>query len=89
MSLYIHGCDLPKEKEKILVVFPDGVVNEVERGTPYYEAKQLSPHGRLIDGKEFEKDVNESVLLTDRFKNTFNVWYQMQSTIIEAEGSGT
>jgi hypothetical protein len=60
MSLYIPGCDLPKEGNKLLVIFPDGVVNEVERGTPYYEAKQLSPHGRLGDLDELEFYFDES-----------------------------
>ena len=57
MSLYIPGCDLPKEGNKILVIFPDGVVNEVEPGTPYYEAKQIQPHGDLIDRDERIKSV--------------------------------
>jgi len=62
MSLYIPGCDLPKEGNKLLVIFPDGVVNEVERGTPYYEAKQLSPHGRLGDLDEMAVDESEAYM---------------------------
>ena len=46
----------------------------------------VPPHGRLIDADEFYKDINESILLTDGFKDTFNLWFDEQQTIIEAEG---
>ena len=47
---------------------------------------EVKPHGRLIDADEFYKDINESILLTDGFKDAFNLWFDEQSTIIEAEG---
>ena len=47
---------------------------------------ELPPHGRLIDADEFYKDINESILLTDGFKDAFNLWFDEQPTIIEAEG---
>ena len=46
---------------------------------------ELPPHGRLIDADEFYKDINESILLTDGFKDAFNLWFDEQPTIIEAE----
>ena len=42
-------------------------------------------HGRLIDADEFYKDINESILLTDGFKDAFNLWFDEQPTIIEAD----
>lgn len=45
----------------------------------------VPPHGRLIDADEFYKDINESVLLTDGFKDAFNLWFDEQPTIIPAE----
>lgn len=47
---------------------------------------ELPPHGRLIDADAFYKDINESILLTDGFKDAFNLWFDVQPTIIEAEG---
>lgn len=44
-------------------------------------------HGRLIDADEFYADINESVLLTDGFKEAFNLWFDEQPTIIPAEES--
>ena len=45
-------------------------------------------HGRLIDADEFYADINESVLLTDGFKELFNLWFDEQSTIIPADKEG-
>ena len=45
----------------------------------------MPDHGRLIDADEFYKDINESVLLTDRFKDVFNLWFDEQPTIIPAD----
>ena len=103
MSLYIPGCDLPKEGNKLLFIFPDGVVNEFEPGTPYYEAKQLPPHGDLVDRDELSKSLNR---LCDRVceysesqRKTMCSACPLYSgiivveddapAIVEAEGSGT
>ena len=48
VSLLIRGASLPKDKEQIFVIFPDGVVNVVEKGTPYYEAVEVPDHGRTV-----------------------------------------
>ena len=101
MSLYIPGCGLPKEGNKLLVIFPDGVVNEVEPGTPYYEAKQLQPHGRLIDADTlveaikttqpyyplilFGTSEGQKAIYIQKIVETINA----QPTIIEAEGKET
>ena len=42
-------------------------------------------HGRLIDADEFYADINESVFLTDGFKELFNLWFDEQQTIIPAD----
>ena len=42
-------------------------------------------HGDLIDVDEFYADINESVLLTDAFKETFNLWFEAQPIIIPAD----
>lgn len=57
-DLLIRGASLPKDKEQIFVIFPDGAVNVVEKGTPYYEAIELPDHGRLIDADALWERVN-------------------------------
>ena len=73
-----------KKKEKILVVFPDGVVNEVAHGTPYYEAVELHPHGDLVD----RDVVREKIQYYDE-RGYATLAVGLAPTIIEAEGSET
>jgi len=49
MSVLIKGMKMPKDREKIVFIFPDGVVHVVEKDTPVFEAVPVPPHGRLID----------------------------------------
>ena len=88
MSLYIPGCDLPKKKQKNLVVFPNGVVKEVAYGIPCYEAIELPPHGRLIDAdalmQKYERLIKQGDI-SPRSGAYVKVFLADAPTIIEAE----
>jgi len=88
-DIYIRNMEMPQAGE-LTIVYPDGgaflfhMKDVAVSNFPYKkgEATPLPDHGRLIDGDEFYKDINESLLLTDGFKETFNLWYDEQETVI-------
>lgn len=45
----------------------------------------VEDHGDLIDGGKFFADINESVLLTTGFKETFNLFFDDQPTVIPGD----
>ena len=70
MSIIIHGLDMPKRKNDVLLVkiFPNGGINwwnalgvgEIAR-TQKRRAEQLPPHGRLIDADALRQDLKDSI----------------------------
>lgn len=96
MSVLIKGMEMPKHcwqchyhddvDDCILLNQSCMVVYGEYKRHPDCPLIPVPPHGRLIDAEEFYKDINESVLLTDGFKDTFNLWFDEQQTIIESEG---
>jgi len=90
MSVYIKGLEMPKgADEHRLIIRANGQVI-IDKKTYWEEAEAIpiQPHGRLIDADEFYKDINESILITEGFKDVFNVFFDEQPTIIPAEGGG-
>lgn len=50
MSIIIHGMDMPKNEELWIRVQPDGkIVSQTGYVIEDASAKQIPPHGRLID----------------------------------------
>jgi hypothetical protein len=93
MSILIKNMKMPKTCYdcKCLTDYGCVFVGAVGSGwgdkrSGYCPLIELPTHGRLIDGDKFYEDINESVLLTDGFKEVFNLWYDEQDSIIEAEG---
>ena len=82
----IRGLEMPKRGFVDVRIFADdGICTTTDGETPYYKEYHAIPvpdHGRLIDGDEFYKDINESILLTEGFKETFNLWFDIQETVI-------
>lgn len=57
MSIYIHGIDMPKERESFTVTIKyNGTVLDTETGIQVAEAYELPPHGRCIDADVLVKD---------------------------------
>lgn len=80
---YCHGMQYREEDEDYRAVSYREYDKKRRDNCPLIE---LPPHGDLIDADEFYKDINESILLTDGFKDAFNLWFDEQPTIIESEG---
>lgn len=60
-DLLIRDASLPKDKEQIFVIFPDGVVNVVEKGTPVYKAVEIPEHGRCICAERLTETINYAI----------------------------
>ena len=89
-GVYIKGIDIPKSCWACTFFDSDGfcVIDGLSRDAEEKTNCPLIPvpdHGRLVDADEFYKDINESILLTDGFKVTFNLWFDAQPTIIPAD----
>lgn len=103
MSILINGMKMPTSCDMCWALddygdYPRCRITEEQRGYnfPIREKRMdncplvpVPPHGDLIDAGEFFKDINESVLLTQGFKETFNLFFDEQLTIIEAEEDST
>lgn len=87
-GIYIPNADMP-EKGQVVYIFPDGTWQKAFLGMrePFQGGlvHPIPDHGRLGDLDEFYADINESALLTDGFKETFNLWFDEQETIIPAD----
>jgi hypothetical protein len=104
-DLIIRGMEMPKTCEDCPchhyhsmgeyvceatpMLYPWNLANTKGARKEWCPLVPVPPHGRLIDGDEFYDDVNESILLTDGFKYTFNLWFDEQQTIIPASKEET
>ena len=88
MSIIIHGMDVPKNDELWIRVQPDGkIVSKTGYVIEDASAKQVPPHGRLIDADALEEEPCDVV--EDRFPYAIsghsNDQIRNEPTIIEAE----
>lgn len=67
MSIYIKGIDMPKDgSEKCIVIRSDGTITSlVGIKLDYATARQVSPHGRLVDADAYEKKLYKMVSVED------------------------
>lgn len=49
------------------------------------KAEEIPPHGNLIDGDKLYKDITESILLTNGFKETFKLFFDEQDIVIPGD----
>lgn len=56
MSVYIKEMKMPKQGT-IIMILPDGTVQDMFFKTKLGEAVHVPPHGRLIDADAFERKV--------------------------------
>ena len=79
MSLYIKGLDMPKDTERVEIIFWHSIGEKDEYILQHnldVEAVEIpTPHGRLID---------ESLASVNLFKEIMRV-FKEESTILEAE----
>ncbi len=61
MGIYIPGMEMPTNRSRWIVIYPDGKVEYSDK-TDEWEtldkgAVPVPPHGRLIDGDQLEKEL--------------------------------
>ena len=62
MSVIINGMDMPTNKELWIRVQPDGkIVSQTGYVIEDASAKQVPPHGRLIDADALRQDLKDSI----------------------------
>lgn len=89
-GIYIPGMEMPIGGcvNCVFCVYDRCLINlKLEKKASVTHGCPLVPvpdHGRLIDADELYNDINESVLLTDGFKDTFNLWFDEQPVVIPA-----
>lgn len=76
-------CGLNGSIPKLWKEFDEALEKEIK--PDFCPLVAVPDHGRLIDADEFYADINESVFLTGGFKEVFNLWFDVQPTIIPAE----
>lgn len=94
MSIIIYGMDMPQNgegNELIVRVQPDGTVLNAQGIHLYAEAKEIPPHGRLIDADallENMKKVHDRWKVEGHYTPTTDdeIMTIHAPTIIEAEG---
>ena len=93
MSLILKGVDLPKGDEKLKIeIDPDGNV-WIDHGSEWEKregtAKQIPPHGDLIDRKRLGRELNKRWNVnSDHDFADKEVWRALEEApaVIEAEG---
>lgn len=92
MGVYIEGIEMPKERDSFtLTIKYNGLVFDTETGIQVVEARELPPHGRLIDADELERDAHKRLLVcqanNDQFQKPYEVMraIALAPTIIKAE----
>lgn len=84
MSIYIKGMEMPKQGT-IIMILPDGTVQDMFFKTKLGEALPVPPHGDLIDRTELIKHDNQHYeYLSDEFYVTVRD-IERASTIIPAD----